>query len=951
MTFIGSFIKGKIDKGASAFGVRLVSLLFSLLILTACPAIGPECVEADDWGGKENLTIRVDAKNKYTPAGISVQQNEPISIQISGVVDLCPIKASASAASPQINAWQDTGTSVQKGDKLVVAVSGSYRDRVGTQYDGRGLYMYISPTVPGSTQNGWTFNGDAAPVAPAQPTTYFTELFNNGTTGTNGPGYAGVSPVTGKIYLRYARTADARGGNQWHGANRWEGSRCNACRQTTIWGTCAGVAALCLIGYGACYAACVAGWEGGCSGTGHLELNPSASWGSYKNSKCQEWYSFGSECRSGGYWGDDCFDHWVAENYSDWSSGSMNYPGNSASGYNVVISYGCPGTYGKYLQMDITNNATTTMTNYPALDCPSNPAPGETCYACPSGAEQVAGECVDILTGAPLRIPVYTLPASACSAGSVCDLNSSGTSPTGQAAALPVGFVPNVTYGTNGYRGYYEYKVASSGELWFEIMDNANTANTIHTSGGYFPDNIGSYTLKISTTSVDSRLSEFLNNLINPMRYLVFGYCRAADNPLTLSENEAVTEADAKKQLTEDACLPKTSVNAETGEVTPGAWKPGITQDMYERFVKNSLFINVIRGVMVLLLVVYGFMFMLGMVQQAQEVFIRTTLRIAIISTLISPASWEFFSTYLFGIFINGTNLMIGLLAGDFVGAGNDVDVKNPFTFINGTMTRFFNMNTFIKLVGLLFASPIGILYIIAMLVGIFYFLFAVLRAAILYIIAMLAISLLLVLAPLFISLMLFNFTKGYFDKWILSLINYLFQPVMVVTALSIFNVFVYSAIYALLHYRVCWDTVFSVTIPLGELGDFEVPIFNFYLPKGGLDGGSPLASGMPIGFFMILIFLIITNAMLKFVTYMGDLTAKLTGSASLAKAAEETLASGIGIIKGAGALAAEGAKKLYSNTGGGDDKDKKDGGKGKDGDKGGGKGNGGGGKNAAPRK
>ncbi len=254
-------------------------------------------------------------------------------------------------------------------------------------------------------------------------------------------------------------------------------------------------------------------------------------------------------------------------------------------------------------------------------------------------------------------------------------------------------------------------------------------------------------------------------------------------------------------------------------------------------------------------------------------------------------------------------NSLIGMLAGDFMGAVSTVNgtsigvanVTNPFAFVDGTMSKFMNGATLAKMLGLLFASPLGFMYVIIMIIGLVFYLFAVLKAAVLYILAMLTISLLLVVAPIFMTFMLFERTKEYFVNWLKSLINYLFQPVLVFTALAIFNVFVYSALYTLLHYSVCWKDVF--TIPMGIFGD--IPLFRFYLPESGHDGSPLLASGMPIGLFMILIFIIITDAMLKFIDFMAELAAHLTIGAkgtSLAGAAAMATQSGLNILKsGAG--------------------------------------------------
>lgn len=955
MAFKVSFIKNKQGRKEDRPVAGILSLLLSLFILTACPSVGPTCIDADEWGQSEDITIRIDPKKKFNPSGISVRSGEPLSVETSGVVDLCPTSVVVGAAStthpitPARSGWQDSGQRVTVGERFVLLISATsgYTDRNGPQTSGKGLYAYIIPDNPTLTNslaaattdaaratanaaiakdlsdkiavaNGEWWYGEANANAPAtnrlamddsitchkiSPSTNcnsFFELWDNGTTGSGGSGFAGIAPVSGKLYFRYARTADARGmksgeSSPWKGAYRWAGSRCEACRQTTIMGACTGA----LMFYGAC----VAGWQAGCAGSNHLERAPGTGErpnADYRKSKCQEWYSVGSEKRTGGYWGNNGFDHFVDENSGKAPNGDDIY--NGGTGYEISISHGCWGTHGKYMQMDIGSSSAVTVNSTTQTTC----ATGAT--ACTVGAhgctEGSAGCQVDRdpFSQAPITEAKFSV-----SAISKTNMNSSGVNPNGTFAdpTLPPGFTRRGLYETPNPS--YLGGAPASGELWFEILDTATEQSDANPNGAYYHDNEGSYDVRIKTTKVDTNISGLLNGIVNPMRKIIFGYCRDSASGVDQSKN---TEAE---------CFPKTTVDANGTTIT-GAWKPGITQRMYNVLVTNAMFVNSVRAAMVLVIVVYGMLFMMGMINDLKENVLKKIIKLAIISQLIGPNSWLFFNQYLFTVFIDGMNSLIGVLAGDFMGVGSAAaNVTNPFAFIDATMSKFLNFSTLAKLLGLLFSSPLGIMYVILMLAGIFYFLLAVLRAAILYILSMLTISLLLVVAPIFISLMMFERTKGYFDNWIKSLINYLFQPVLVFTALSIFNVFVYSSIYTLLHYSVCWTDVISFKVDFG-LGEVPISLFKFYMPDGGHDGGRILDSGMPIGFFMILIFIIITNAMLKFVNFMAELAAHLTTGAkdtALSGAAAASLSSSfaagkkaIGVVKGgAGAL----AKKVAS--------------------------------------
>gem|GEM_PF-3892069 len=908
--------------------IGIFMLLVSLFMLTACPAkpAGPTCVNADDWGDVVDKTITINPVNKYTYSGVYVAQGAPLQITEGGNIDLCPNTISQTI-DPTIKGWQDSGNIVNKGAKLSIVVSGSYNDRNGTQTDGSGLYAYIAPagmTAGDAANDDWWYGkptGGNAPEsnrlaldpsgachpspADSSKCNKFFELYDNGTVGEGG-GYSGYAPADGHLYFRYARTADARGMNNsgdgdsryspWRGAYRWigtsgSGSRCDACRQLTINLTCNAAGPL--------YPVCVAAWQGGCAADGALERSPTGDWNNYQKSKCQEWYASGSEYRTGDYWGSGGYDHWVKEKYyTSASSGSGKYNDPATGlGYRVTVSNGCPGIYGKYMNMVIGSSATSLAPVTVQSSCPTGSAAG--CSVGTTGCSLTTAGCVmkTDVAGNQVYTPSYSFSGS----GSY-SMDSSGTT-------LPNGFTKEGVYKMNGTASTpTDNGAPASGELWFQIVDNVensnttfNGAHTAPTDGNYYADNIGTYQLHIRTTKVDTSISGFLNNIIVPMRKIIFGYCRESayvgsvgSNGQSNSANKQHTNSLLSSQissLTEATCPAATKTpqldsngnqmlqpdNNLPIQVSVG-WQPGITQRMFNLVVTNSSYIHLAQAALGLMIVFYGFFFMMGMTDDVQNDVLKRVLRFAIVSILISPSSWYFFNKYLFGIFIGGIDTLISMLAGNFMGTGgglNGVSTAsiggNPFAFIDGTISTFFNGNTLIKLMGLLglmFSNPTALIYFIVICVGMFYFFEAVVSAAVLYVLCMLALSLVMIVGPIYMIFILFEHTQNYFKRWIRMMISFTLQPVLVFTALAIFNVFIYSALYQLLHYRVCWQPLVSTVIDWGPAGKTPFNMFYFYAP----DTLSSSWSSMPKALFMILIFIIIAEAMRKFVEFMAKL-------------------------------------------------------------------------------
>lgn len=894
MNFINrsGFVAGRKD----SFLVRIVLLFCLLFALAACDSKGPECVDANDWGQFEKVDLTVDPKNPYTHSGISVASGSSVEVEVGGLIDICGddvtlgpsnakqpnnITPGTKPIDPWIKAWQDSGVKVEEGSKLTIKISGSYFDRTREQTDGRGLYAYIGETAPSNSD--WWYGAEGGDQPEDNKKTgnqgaypEFFELFDNGTVGEGG-GYSWTVPKghSGTIWFKYARSADARGikkdGNgqysPWRGAYAWEAPRCELCMHTVIIATCYQVTSVTPW----LFPICVTGWESSCAGTGHLEAAPGES-----GKNCREQITTpGND--------DDPKDHWVNGDYMGTGADEWYNRGNGTSapknmndgGYEISIGSGCPGTFGRYMEMHIG----TPKVKLKDKTEPEGCTPGEDVDG--DGKAEPCSIVLNEWGDQPIKIAEYSMTDP--------DITSMDLRGKDEAGKAINGYPKLPYYKVGGYKG----KFNASGELLFYIRDEASSVS--HPIPGYYGDNTGSYDVKIKAIK-SGEFSRFAQSLINPVKALVFGYCRMNDN-----EDTPVDESLVKYSVSQSEC--------------PGdRWMPGITTRMYNKLVggaqqtpdgsiSGNPFLDALRAALVLYVIIYGGLFMMGMVEDKQEEFLRRVIKFGVVSILLSPGSWEFFSVHLFDIFTHGLDDMISIMAGEFSGsiagvlvdpatgaaimddAGKTVATSgNIFAFADQTMSMFMRHETFIKVTGLIFQSPIGIIYVILIIVGMGYYIAALATALILYLLAILAISLLLIMAPIFISLMLFQTTKEYFDGWINHLLNYLAQPVLVFTALSIFNIFIYSAIFMLLYYRVCWMPILTI-----DVGLTDIPLLSYYKPDG--PDGLP---GLPVQFFLILIFMIICNAMLKFIDWMAEMAATITShisSTSLAAVANKAYA------------------------------------------------------------
>jgi type IV secretory pathway VirB6-like protein len=422
--------------------------------------------------------------------------------------------------------------------------------------------------------------------------------------------------------------------------------------------------------------------------------------------------------------------------------------------------------------------------------------------------------------------------------------------------------------------GAYNEVAPATGRLWLKVLDkgalNYWGDGLYHGDGSYIPmeltngSNSGEYKVDIVTISPPKKgFSTLVNNIIDPIRKFIKG--------------DGVT--------------------------------PGLTERMYKGVTGNIDFIAGVRAAMAMSIIFFAFTYMLGLSNITQQELFILVVKMSIVITLIGPTSWEFFYKYLFSFFLEGTDDLIRIMSSQFATvldgaqmtgpsvsgtAGQTTDLAvstgnqqaDTFAFLNQTLERFFTKETNIKILGLMSGFPIGFIMAILIYVAMGFFIFAIMKALLLYLIAIIMTALLLFIAPIFIIFIMFEKTKGMFDKWIKQLMSFALQPILLFTVLAIFNVFIFSAMYTILSFSVCWQCLAEIDLPISEkifhnvFGNFDkFCIFSGYTPWG-MDGGQEIAVKLaktPVGLFMILIFFILCNAMLSFMDWIVEVAGTLT--------------------------------------------------------------------------
>ncbi len=321
---------------------------------------------------------------------------------------------------------------------------------------------------------------------------------------------------------------------------------------------------------------------------------------------------------------------------------------------------------------------------------------------------------------------------------------------------------------------YYSGTPNDSGDVWFKVRDD------------YYHDNVGHYDVYVSViTKKNSQVSEFLMSLTTP--------------------------------ILESLGTASTAI--------------------YGNFYASSNFLQLVRVSLVLYIVLYGLFYILGLTSISAHDLVIRVIKIAIVTQLFSPESWDFFNTYFFSVFTEGSEFLIGAATGD-----TSPDKVNLFSFVDDAFNIFFQDVTWIK-ISVLILDLVGIIALFIMVYVIILYLFILARVLITYLLTVLALAILISIAPLFIVMILFQKTKKYFDGWVNYLVDYALQSVFLFVSFYLVSTIFVNMWTSMMSYQVCWGGVNAhpLQVDLNILGSWAgIPLpkvnlgcFHWFVFKG----------------------------------------------------------------------------------------------------------------------
>lgn len=367
-----------------------------------------------------------------------------------------------------------------------------------------------------------------------------------------------------------------------------------------------------------------------------------------------------------------------------------------------------------------------------------------------------------------------------------------------------------------------------------------------------YANNHGKYLVNVRVKNPsDGQISNIIGEVINPIVEIMDG---KKDNPLTAEDETTVGQAER----------------------------------VYKLLISDSRYQAILNIALVTMFTFYGFGYLIGVVEMNNTDLIMRIVKIGIIYLFVSETGWEFFDKIVVKLFKNSTDYLAFMMASSFddspelknaISNGEFYDKSVLFSSVDKVFTLFFSSTVQKKVSALLFASIFGWAYLFIIYSSFMLYVYAVSNAVLLYLTAQVFISILFVLGPIFLIFTLFNQTKEMFDNWLKQLIGFSLQQIFLLTTLAFFNMLMYEVIKMSLGYKICWDEVWTINIIT------RITLLSFWtiasLPPR-VNQHSEIANiGNPEGIpslFTILFIWVIASLMHKFINFMTDLAAGISG-------------------------------------------------------------------------
>jgi type IV secretory pathway VirB6-like protein len=301
-----------------------------------------------------------------------------------------------------------------------------------------------------------------------------------------------------------------------------------------------------------------------------------------------------------------------------------------------------------------------------------------------------------------------------------------------------------------------------------------------------------------------------------------------------------------------------------------------LPKNIFNLVSKNPIYINFIQALLVFYIGFMSFSFMIGMSQINQTELVIKIIKFTIVLMLLSEGSFEFFNGNFLQIFTLDTiNNLANLVTPRIdVSFGIGLDSKGDcfadpaakvklLCIMEQDLLLGFSGPVWVRLLGMGLSGLL--LPALGIIIGLFLYVFIIIKVTFMYFLGVFLIMITLSLAPFFIPFLLFKYTKGFFDGWIKQLMVLIIQPMLIFSAISLFRLIFIQLIQLLFGVNAC--KICLISLPIAGC------IFEPYLPIS-MSSAGPGGSVFMISNLITLI--LVGYGMNKFYLYAAEISSTL---------------------------------------------------------------------------
>jgi type IV secretory pathway VirB6-like protein len=318
---------------------------------------------------------------------------------------------------------------------------------------------------------------------------------------------------------------------------------------------------------------------------------------------------------------------------------------------------------------------------------------------------------------------------------------------------------------------------SGSGRVWLRILDDPNQGGD-----GVYSNNTGSYNVKLQAEQ------KMLNPTNNNKSGGLFGSLLS------------VVQTTLSKTL----------------------------KSIYNTFTRSGDFLTYISFMCQVYIIITAFYYILGITKYNHLEFVIKIIKLCVVAAVTKPEFSEFMINDLPKAVFGGQGYLIASATGRAAGTGANFD---PFYMFNQVFEFFFvDTGNAYRFIAIFSMGGGGLILALLILVCCFFYLFALIDALKAYFIAIMSLAIMFAMAPLMISFVLFSKTREIFDNWVRHILQYMLEPVLLFTGLSILSVLILSQLYVIFSDGVCLKCVVNFIVGFSSVSPFS-NLMNLCIP------------------------------------------------------------------------------------------------------------------------